>query len=302
METSCFDDLRAAMRGVVLEPDHADYETARHVYNAMIERRPAAIARCVDVADVIAAVAFARAHDLPVAVRGGGHSAAGKGTCDNGLVIDLSPMKGIRIDPQQRVARVAGGATWGDFDHAGHVFGLATPGGIFSTTGVGGLTLGGGFGYLTRKYGLSCDNLLSADVVTADGQFLTANDEEHADLFWALRGGGGNFGVVTSFQFRMHPVSTVYGGPILYPLAHAADLLRFYRSWMVEAPEDVSAFFAFLIAPPAPLCQRSCKAPRCAVSWSATSVRSRRPSAISVPRARWWRRRSTSPVRSPIPR
>ncbi len=252
MNGSNFAGLRGAMRGDLIEPDHADYETARRVYNGMIDRRPAAIARCVDVADVIAAVTFAGENDLTVAVRGGGHSAAGKGTCDDGLVIDLSPMRGIRIDPMKRIAHVGGGATWGDFDHAGRVFGLATPGGIFSTTGVGGLTLGGGFGYLTRKYGLSCDNLRSAEVVTADGRFLTASEEEHPDLFWALRGGGGNFGIVTSFEFRMHPVSQVYGGPILYPLERAAELLRFFQEWMRDAPDDVSAFFAFLIAPPEP--------------------------------------------------
>jgi FAD/FMN-containing dehydrogenase len=252
MGASRFDRLRAEMRGDLIEPDHPDYDAARHVYNGMIDKRPAAVARCADVADVIGAVSFARSEDLLVAVRGGGHSGAGKGTCDDGLVIDLSRMRGTRVDPKRRTARVDGGATWGDFDHAAHAFGLATPGGIFSTTGVGGLTLGGGFGYLTRKYGLSCDNVIAADVVTADGSFLTASTDENADLFWALRGGGGNFGIVTSFEFRMHPVSTVYAGPILYPLDRAPDVLRFYRDFVAGAPEDVSAFFAFLIAPPAP--------------------------------------------------
>jgi FAD/FMN-containing dehydrogenase len=247
-----FDRLQAAMRGELVRSDHADYDAARRVYNGMIDKRPAAIARCVDAADVMSAVSFARANDLLVAIRGGSHSAAGKGTCDDGLVIDLGRMKGVRVDQRRRTARVEGGATWGDFDHAAHAFGLATPGGIFSTTGVGGLTLGGGFGYLTRKHGLSCDNLLTADVVTADGAMLTASADDHADLFWALRGGGGNFGVVTSLEFRMHPVDTVYAGPILYPLDRAGDVLRFYRELIAAAPEDVTAFFAFLIAPPAP--------------------------------------------------
>lgn len=247
-----FERLRSVMRGELVQPGHPEYDAARRVYNGAIDRHPGAVARCVDVADVIQAVSFARTNDLLVAVRGGGHSAAGKGTCDGGLVIDLSRMKGTRVDPRRATARVEGGATWGDVDHATHALGLATPGGIFSTTGVGGLTLGGGFGYLTRKYGLSCDNLISADVVTADGCLMTASADENPDLFWALRGGGGNFGVVTSFEFRLHPVGTVYAGPILYPLERAAELLRFYRDFIIGAPEDLSAFFAFLIAPPAP--------------------------------------------------
>jgi FAD/FMN-containing dehydrogenase len=247
-----FERLQSVMRGELVRPDHPDYDVARRVYNGAIDRRPAAVARPADVADVIHAVDFARTNDLLVAVRGGGHSAAGKGTCDDGLVIDLSRLGGTRVDPRRATARVGGGATWGDFDHATHAFGLATPGGIFSTTGVGGLTLGGGFGYLSRTYGLSSDNLLSADVVTADGRFLTASADDHPDLFWALRGGGGNFGVVTSLEFQIHPVSTVYAGPVLYPLDRAAEVLRFYRDYMLDAPEDLSAFFAYLISPPAP--------------------------------------------------
>ena len=218
----------------------------------MIDRQPRLIARCVNAADVITSVNFAREHNLTLSVRGGGHNVAGFGVCDDGLVIDLSPMRGVRVDPKHRTARAEGGCTWGDFDHATHAFGLATPSGIISTTGVGGLTLGGGFGHLARRYGLSCDNLVSADVVTADGSFLTASAEENQDLFWALRGGGGNFGVVTSFEFRLHPVSTVLGGPVFYPIDKSEDVLRFYRDYMAEAPEDLSAFFGFHLAPPAP--------------------------------------------------
>jgi FAD/FMN-containing dehydrogenase len=218
----------------------------------MIDCRPRLIVRCADISDVIHCVKFARDEGLPLAVRGGGHSVAGFGTVEGGLVLDLSAMKGIRVDPVRRVARVEGGCTWGDFDHAAHVFGLATPGGLISTTGVAGLTLGGGFGHLSRRYGLACDNLLSADVVTADGRLLTASAAENADLFWAIRGGGGNFGVVTSFQFRLHPVSTVYCGPVLYPLDKSADVLRFFAEFIRDAPRELNAFFAYLIVPPGP--------------------------------------------------
>jgi len=242
----------SSIRGKVIDPTDGAYETARKVYNGMIDRRPRWIVRCADVADVINCVNFARDHDLLLAIRAGGHSAPGFGTCDGGLVADLCLMKGIRVDPVRRVARADAGCTWGDMDHATHAFGLATPGGVISTTGVAGLTLGGGFGYLTRRYGLSCDNLMSADVVTADGSLITASATEHPDLFWALRGGGGNFGVVTSLEFRLHPVSMVYAGPVLYPLDRAADGLRFFRDFMETAPRELSAFFAFLIVPPGP--------------------------------------------------
>ena len=243
---------QAALRGELIRLGDENYDVARRVYNAMIDRQPRLIARCVNAADVITSVNFAREHNLTLSVRGGGHNVAGFGVCDDGLVIDLSAMRGVRVDPQRRTARAEGGCTWGDFDHATHAFGLATPSGIISTTGVGGLTLGGGFGHLARRYGLSCDNLVSADVVTADGSFLTASAEENQDLFWALRGGGGNFGVVTSFEFRLHPVSTVLGGPVFYPIDKSEDVLRFYRDYMAEAPEDLSAFFGFHLAPPAP--------------------------------------------------
>jgi FAD/FMN-containing dehydrogenase len=242
----------AGLRGAVVQPSDPRYDDARAVYNAMIDKFPALIARCVDVADVIAAVNFAREHGFLVAIRGGGHNGAGLGTCDGGLVIDLSQMKGVHVDPDARTARVAGGCTWGDVDHATHAFGLATPSGIISTTGVGGLTLGGGLGHLSRTCGLSIDNLLEVDVVLADGRFVTASEREHEDLFWAVRGGGGNFGVVTSFLFRLHPIDTVIGGPTFWPLDQAAEVMRWYRDFLPAAPEELNGFFAFLTVPPAP--------------------------------------------------
>jgi FAD/FMN-containing dehydrogenase len=246
------DAFAASLRGELIRPSDADYDAARKVYNAMIDRRPRLIVRPTGVADVIYAVNFAREHNLPAAIRGGGHNGAGLGTCDDCLVLDLSRMRGIRVDPAARTVRAEGGCRWGDVDHATHPFGLATPSGIISTTGVGGLTLGGGIGHLTRKYGLSIDNLLSADVVTADGRFVTASAAENPDLFWGLRGGGGNFGVVTSLEFRLHPVSTIYAGVILYPLEKAREAMRLYRDFMADASEDINGFFAFLIVPPGP--------------------------------------------------
>jgi FAD/FMN-containing dehydrogenase len=246
------DELREQVRGVVITPDDEGYELARRVYNAMIERRPALVVRCANAGDVMAAVRFAADNELDVAVRGGGHSVPGFGTCDGGVVIDLSGMRGVRVDPANRSARAEGGTTWGDFNAATYPFGLATTGGIVSTTGVSGLTLGGGIGYLSRSCGLSCDNLVSADVVTADGSFLVASEQEHPDLFWALRGGGGNFGVVTSFEFRLHPIKDIYGGPIFFELRDGGDVLRFYRDFIADAPEELGAFPAFQIAPPLP--------------------------------------------------
>jgi FAD/FMN-containing dehydrogenase len=252
LEGSMIAGLQASLRGDLIQPGDDGYDTAREVYNAMIDKRPALIARCADVADVIAAVNFAREQGLPPAIRGGGHSGAGLGTCDNGLVIDLSSMKGIRVDPVDRTVRVEGGATWGDVDHATHAFGLATPSGIVSTTGVGGLTLGGGLGHLTRKCGLTIDNLLSVDVVLADGRLVTASAEENEDLFWAVRGGGGNYGVVTSFLFKLHPISAIVGGPTLWELEQAPEVMRWYRDFIADAPEDLNGFFAFLTVPPGP--------------------------------------------------
>jgi FAD/FMN-containing dehydrogenase len=245
-----FPELRAKLRGELITPSDGAYEEARRVYNGMIDRRPAAIARCADVADVIAAVGFAREHGLPLAVRGGGHNGPGLGVCDDGLVVDLSRMRGIRVDPANGTVRVEGGCVWGDVDHATHPFGLAVPSGFISSTGVGGLTLGGGIGYLTRRYGLTIDNLLSVDMVLADGSFVHASTDENADLFWAVRGGGGNFGVVTSFLFRGNPVGTVYGGPIFWPLEDGANVLRKWRDFILEAPEDLNGWFGFVTVPP----------------------------------------------------
>lgn len=252
MATATIETIHAQVRGVLLTRDDEGYDEARRVHNAMYDCYPRLIVRPANAGDVIAAVNFARDNDLELAVRGGGHSVPGFGTCDDGVVIDLSSMRGVRVDPATRTARAEGGATWGDFNAATHAFGLATTGGIISTTGVSGLTLGGGIGYLARGAGLSCDNLVSADVVTADGRFVVANAHEHEDLFWALRGGGGNFGVAVSLEFKLHPVAEVYGGPMLFELDAAADLLRFYREFIVDAPEQFGGFPAFQIAPPLP--------------------------------------------------
>ncbi len=252
LEETAVQELASHLRGTLLRPGDAGYEQARQVYNGMINKHPALIARCVDVADVIAAVNFARDQQLTLAVRGGGHNGPGLGTCDDGLVVDLSEMKGIRVDPVARTARVEGGCTWGEVDHATYAFGLATPSGFISTTGVGGLTLGGGIGYLSRTLGLTIDNLLGVDMVLADGSFITASADEHADLFWAVRGGGGNFGVVTSFLFQLHPISTVYGGPMLWPFEQAADVMKFWRDFILNAPEEINGWFAFITVPPAP--------------------------------------------------
>ncbi len=252
LTTEAMEELDASLRGELINPQSEAYDEARKVHNGMIDRRPAAIVRCADVADVMAAVELAREKGLDLSVRGGSHSVPGFGTNDGGIVCDLSAMRGTRVDPERRTVRAEGGCTWGDLDHATHAFGLATTGGIISTTGVGGLTLGGGIGHLARGCGLSCDNLISADVVTADGRLLTASEDENADLFWALRGGGGNFGVVTSLEYRLHPVGEVYGGPIFYPVDQAGEVMRFYREFIAQAPEELGAFFAFQIAPPLP--------------------------------------------------
>lgn len=245
--------LRAMLRGELIEPGDPRYDQARPVYNAMIDKYPALIVQVANVADVMAAVNFAREQGLLLAVRGGGHNGGGLGTCDHGLVIDLGAMRGVRVDPQARTVRVEGGATLGQVDHATHAFGLAVPAGIISTTGVGGLTLGGGLGHLTRKYGLTIDHLLEVDLVLANGQFLTANQQQNPDLFWAVRGGGGNFGVVTSFLFRADPVHTVVAGPTFYDLEQTPEVLRWYREFLPQAPEELSGFFAVMTVPPAPL-------------------------------------------------
>jgi len=252
MAKPTIDELRELVRGEVIASGDPSYEEARRVYNAMIDKRPLCVVRASGVPDVIAAVNFAREAELDLSVRGGSHSVPGFGTNDGGVVIDLSLMKGVRVDQKNKTARAEGGATWGDFNHATHAFGLATTGGIISTTGIGGLTLGGGIGYLARGCGLSCDNLISADVVTADGRVLTASADENADLFWALRGGGGNFGVATSLEYKLHPVKDIYGGPMFFELEHAGELLRFYREFIADAPEELGGFPAYQIAPPLP--------------------------------------------------
>jgi FAD/FMN-containing dehydrogenase len=242
------DAFQASLRGALLRSGDASYETARKVWNGMIDKHPALIVRCAGVADVLQAVRFAREHQLLVAVRGGGHNIAGHATCDGGLVIDLSPMKGIWVDPASRTVWAQGGVTWGEFDRETQAFGLATTGGTDPTTGIAGLTLGGGLGWLQGKYGLTCDNLLSADIVTAEGRCLTVSAEEQPDLFWGLRGGSGNFGIVTSFAYRLHPVGPMLGGLVLHPFAKATEVLRFYRDFTTEAPDELTAAAGVLTA------------------------------------------------------
>lgn len=246
------DDLRERTRGRVVAIGDPGYDEARRVYNAMIDRHPAAVVECVDTADVIETVHFAADTGVDLSIRGGSHSVPGFGTNDGGVVVDMSRMKGIRVNPHTHTARAEGGCTWGDFNHATHAYGLATTGGIVSTTGIAGLTLGGGIGYLTRGLGLSCDNLISADVVTADGRVLVASEKENDDLFWALRGGSGNFGVVTSFEYQLHEVDDIYAGIFFYPIERTRDVLAFYDDFVTDAPEELGLFPAFQIAPPLP--------------------------------------------------
>ncbi len=245
-------ELGNEFAGELIGPGDAGYEEACKVYNGMIDRHPALVARCANPDDVVKAVSFAREHDLLLAVRGGGHNGAGLGTCDDGVVIDLSLLKDIEVDPEARTARVGGGCTWGEVDKATGEHGLATPSGIISTTGVGGLTLGGGLGHLTRKFGLSIDNLLEAELVLASGERVRASADDHPDLYWAIRGGGGNFGVVTSFLFRLHEVGTIIGGPTFWPVEQGAEVLSAYREFLPNAPRELNGFFAFATVPPAP--------------------------------------------------
>jgi len=248
---STLDALRTTFRGALVQPTDPSYDEVRKVYNGMIDKRPALIARCVDVADVIAAIQYGRENHLLTAIRGGGHNGPGLGTCNDGLVIDLSMLKSVRVDPENRTVRVDPGCTSADVDHATHAFGLAVPFGIVGSTGVAGLTLGGGTGYLTRKYGLTIDNLLEADVVLADGTVVTASDKQHRDLFWAIRGGGGNFGVVTSFLFRAHPVKMVFAGPIFWDAAASGRaVMKAYRDFITTAPEELGIFVGLKTVPP----------------------------------------------------
>ncbi|MFF3455132.1 FAD-binding oxidoreductase [Streptomyces sp. NPDC002730] len=250
LDVQLLERLRGAVHGDIVEPGDPGYDDARKVYNAMHDKRPAIIVRAVDAGDVIATVDFAREQRLPLAVRGGSHSVPGYGTCDDGVVLDLGRMRGTRVDAEARTARAEGGCTWADVNHATHAFGLATTGGIVSTTGVGGLTTGGGMGYLARRCGLACDNLISVDVITADGSFLTCTEEHNADLMWAVRGGGGNFGVVTSFAYRLHPVADILGGPTFYPLD--GDVIRRYRELIADSDEELGALLVVGLGPPLP--------------------------------------------------
>jgi FAD/FMN-containing dehydrogenase len=249
LDSKAVDELRARVRGQILMPVDAEYDATRRIWNAMIDKRPALIVRCAGAADVGAAVRFAAAHELLVSVRGGGHNVAGTAICEDGLMIDLSPMKGIRVDPLNRTAWAQPGLLWQDFDHETQAYGLATTGGVVGETGIAGLTLGGGVGWLVRKHGLTCDNLLAADVVTADGQLRYASPDSNQDLFWAIRGGGGNFGVVTSFQYRLHEVSTILGGLVIHPRSAARDVIRFHRDFITSAPEELTSYVGLLTAP-----------------------------------------------------
>jgi FAD/FMN-containing dehydrogenase len=252
MSMSAIDALRTKVSGEVIVAGDAAYEEARRVYNGMIDKHPAAVVRCRGTADVAAVIGVARAEGFDLSIRGGAHSAPGFGTNDGGLVIDLSLLQDVVVATDTQTARAGGGCTWAGFNEATNAYGLATTGGIIGSTGIAGLTLGGGIGYLSRKHGLSCDNLMSAEVVTADGQVITASENEHSDLFWALRGGGGNFGVVTTFEYRLHPVAEIYGGPIAYPVDQADEVLRFYRDYIAEAPEELGGFVGFHLTPPLP--------------------------------------------------
>ena len=252
IDQKTINEFKSNLRGKLIQRNDPEYNEARVLYNSMIDKHPLMIAMCEDPADVITAVNFARNNNILLAVRGGGHNGGGLGSCDDGLVIDLSPIRFVRVDPKERTARVGGGSTWGDVDHATHAFGLATPSGIISTTGVGGLAVGGGLGHLTRRFGLSIDNMLEADMVLADGSFMTASPEQNPDLFWAIRGGGGNYGIVTSFLFKLHPVNMVVAGPTLWNIEKAPDVMRFYRDFITKAPNELNGFFAFLTVPPAP--------------------------------------------------
>jgi FAD/FMN-containing dehydrogenase len=254
---SALAELKSRFRGDVLRPGDPGYEAARQIWNAMIDRRPAAIARCTGTADVQEAVSFARRHQLLISVRGGGHNIAGNAVCDGGLMIDLSSMRGVHVDPARRTARAQPGLRWGDYDHETEACNLASPGGIASTTGIAGFTLGGGFGYLTRLQGFASDQLISAEVVAADGERLTASATENPDLFWGIRGGGGNFGIVTSFEFGLRPLGNVYGGQAFYRLEHAAEVMRFCQRYLAEAPDEVFLILNLRRALPSPMLPRA---------------------------------------------
>lgn len=288
MTTVDFQPLTEELRGDLITPASPEYDQARAVYNGMIDRRPAAVARCRDVADVMACVRFAVANGVEIAVRGGGHNAGGLGVWDDALVIDLSPMRSTTIDAERRTVRVDGGCVWGDVDHATAAFGMATPSGFLSSTGVGGLTLGGGIGYLARRFGLTIDNLLSADVVLADGSLVTADAEHHPDLYWALKGGGGNFGVVTSFTFQCHEIGAdgvIYGGPVLYDIADTAEVMRWYRELVPTLPRELNGFLALLRVPSGPpFPEELWDRKACAIVWCYTGPHDRAEEALAPTR------------------
>lgn len=262
-----FEVFKGQIRGEVILPTNENYNESRKVYNGMIDKRPGMIIKCVDVADVIACVNYGRENNLLVAVRGGGHNGGGLGICDEGMVIDLSGIKFIRVDTSDNTVRVGGGNLWGEVDHATHPFGLAVPAGIISTTGVGGLTLGGGVGHLSRKYGLTIDNLLEADMVLADGSFVTVNASQNSDLYWAIRGGGGNFGIVTSFKFQAHPVKTVIGGPTLWPVEQTEEIMEWYHGFIHNQDENLNGFVATMIIPGPPFPEHLHMKRFCGIVW-----------------------------------
>jgi len=270
LENSIIKDFTAQLKGKIVMVSDESYDETRKVFNAMIDKRPGMFVICTDVADVIASVKFARENNFAVAVRGGGHNGGGLGLCDGGLVIDLSGIKFVRVNTLDNTVRVGGGNLWGEVDHATQAFGLAIPSGIISTTGVGGLTLGGGVGYLSRKFGLTIDNLLEADIVLADGSFLTVNKHQHEDLFWAIRGGGGNFGIITSFQFQAHPLKTVVGGPTLWPIERTEEIMEWFDSFIQKAPEDLNGFIATLTVPGPPFPEELHNKQFCGIVWCYT--------------------------------
>ena len=262
--------LALQLRGELIKPTDSNYHETRNVFNAMIDKHPGLFVMCVDVADVMAAVNFGRDNNLVVAIRGGGHNGGGLGLCDGGIVIDLSGLKFVRVDTSDNTVRVGGGNLWGEVDHATHPFGLAIPAGIISSTGVGGLTLGGGVGHLSRKYGLTIDNLLEADMVLADGSFVTVNANQHTDLFWAIRGGGGNFGIVTSFKFQAHLVKTVFGGPTLWPIEQIEEIMAWYHTFINNAPDELNGFIATMIIPGPPFPEHLHLKQFCGIVWCYT--------------------------------
>ena len=270
MDADRIASFKKEIRGEVVMPSDGKYNSIRKVYNGMVDKHPGMIVMCVDVADVMASVNFGRENDLLIAVRGGGHNGGGLGLCDDGMVIDLSGIKFVHVDTSNNTVRVGGGNIWGEVDHATHAFGLAIPSGMISTTGVGGLTLGGGVGYLSRKYGLTIDNLLEADMVLANGSFVTVNAKQHPDLFWAIRGGGGNFGIVTSFKFQAHPLKNVIGGPTLWPIEQTEEIMAWYDEFIHKAPKDLNGFIATMVIPGPPFPEHLHHKQFCGVVWCYT--------------------------------